>query len=63
MLGIKQAQEYRGPDLRAERVRRGLRGVDVATRMGLSHQRISQVEQLWRVPQELVDRYLKALEA
>jgi hypothetical protein len=58
-------QEVRGPDLRAERVRRGLRGADVAERMRppVSHQRIYQIESLWRVPREMVDRYLKALEA
>ena len=59
MLGT--TQEVRGPDLRAERVRRGLRGADVAERMQLSHQRIYQIEQLWRVPRETAERYLKAL--
>ena len=61
MHGALQEQ-LRGPDLKAERVRRGLRGADVAVRMGYSHQRIYQIEQLWRVPPELAARYLAALE-
>lgn len=60
MLGM--AQEVKGPDLRAERVRRGLRGADVAERMQLSHQRIYQIEQLWRVPREIAERYLRAID-
>jgi DNA-binding transcriptional regulator YiaG len=56
-------QGVSGLDLRVERVKRELRGVDVAARMGVSHQRVYQLEQMRRVPPELAERYLKALEA
>ncbi len=52
-----------GRDLAAERVRRSLRARDVAERMGVSRQRVTNVEQLHRVPSRLAARYLEALEA
>ncbi len=56
------AQEVSGLDLRVERIRHELRGADVAARMGISHQRVYQLEQMRRVPRELAERYLRALE-
>jgi transcriptional regulator with XRE-family HTH domain len=52
-----------GRDLAAERVRRNLRAADVAARMGVSRQRITNIEQLHRVRPQLAERYLKALES
>lgn len=52
-----------GRDLAAERVRSSLRAADVAERMAVSRQRISNIEQLHRVPTALGERYLRALAA
>ncbi|HAL28098.1 MAG TPA: hypothetical protein DCP25_15365 [Chloroflexi bacterium] len=52
-----------GRDLAAERVRSSLRAADVAERMGVSRQRITNIEQLHRVPPALRERYLRALAA
>src|SRR5206468_1909972 len=60
MIGTTQAVS--GLDLRVERVKRELRGIDVALRMGLSSQRVYQIEQMRRVPPELVTRYMDALD-
>lgn len=51
-----------GRDLAAERVRRSVRAVELAARLKVSRQRISNIEQLHRVRPELVERYLSALE-
>lgn len=45
----------------AERVRRSLRAADVAARMGVSRQRVSNIEQLHRVTPALARRYMDAL--
>lgn len=50
-----------GRDLRAERVRRGLRAEDVAQLMGVSRSRVSLIEALLAVPSRSVDRYVSAL--
>jgi len=52
-----------GRDLAAERARASLRAADVAERMGVSRQRITNIEQLHRVPIALGERYLSALAA
>lgn len=54
---------FAGADLRAERARRGLRGIDIAWRLGVSRSRISHVEQLARVPAGFAARYLAVLDA
>lgn len=52
-----------GRDLAAERVRKSLRAVDVAERMGVSRQRVTNIEQLHRVPAATAERYLQSLAA
>lgn len=54
---------FTGRDLMAERVRLSLRAADVAHRMGVSRQRVTNIEQLHRVHPALAERYLRALEA
>ena len=54
-------EPLRGPDLKAERVRRGLRAADVAARLGVGTRRVSTVENQWRPPASFVRRYLAAL--
>ena len=50
-----------GFDLKAERVRHGLRAFDVAVRLGVSRVRVTNIEALHRVRPGLADRYLAAL--
>ena len=59
----RTAQAVSGLDLRVERVRHEKRGADVARGMGVSPQRIYQLEGMRRVPEHLVDRYMRALVA
>ena len=51
-----------GLDLRIARVRARLRAVEIAARMGVSKQRVSNIEALDVVPDQLAARYLAALE-
>ena len=53
--------QFRGPDLRAERVRRGLTQADLAERLGVNRTRISAIEGAWRPPTTIIRRYLAAL--
>lgn len=53
---------WRGRDLAAERVRRGLLQRDMAARLGVSPRRIGTIEAAWRPSVEAVGRYLGALE-
>ena len=55
--------QYRGPDLRAERVRRGLTQADIAERLGVSRTRVTAIEAAWRPPTTIIRRYLAALGA
>lgn len=50
-----------GPDLVAERLRLGLRAYQVARHMGVTPQRVSELERLYRVPPRAVYRYIRAL--
>jgi transcriptional regulator with XRE-family HTH domain len=52
---------WTGLDLKAQRVRRGLRAADVAAAIGLSRQRISQIEAAARPSHRDIDRYWIAL--
>ncbi len=52
-----------GPDLAGERVRYRLRAADVAQRMGVSRQRVTNIEQLHRVSAVIADRYMRAVKA
>lgn len=56
-----KATHIAGPDLAAARVRQGVRAVQVARHIGMSRQRVSQIEHLWRVPRDVADRYLRAV--
>lgn len=60
---MQSATSMRGWDLRAERVRRGLRQQDVANRLGVSVRRVSNVEAMLRTPPSFTARYLSVLEA
>ncbi len=62
---VHSRRAWSGRDLAAERVRRGLRMVDVAERIQpkVGKSRISAIERLWRVRPELAERYLRALSA
>lgn len=51
-----------GRDLAAERVRHGLRAIDVAARLGVSRSRVAALEREWRVSSEMARRYLDALD-
>jgi transcriptional regulator with XRE-family HTH domain len=53
---------WRGRDLAAERVRRGLLQRDVAARLGISPRRIGTIEAAWRPSAEAVARYLGTLD-
>ena len=53
---------WRGRDLAAERVRRGLRQRDVADRMGVTARRIGTIEAAWRPSIGAVERYLTVLD-
>ncbi|MGO9179317.1 MAG: helix-turn-helix domain-containing protein [Candidatus Limnocylindrales bacterium] len=53
---------WRGRDLAAERVRRGLLQRDIAARLGVSRRRIGAIETAWRPSAAAVQRYLGALE-
>lgn len=60
---LAQAQRpINGRDLAAERVRRSLRAADVAALLGVSRQRVTNIEQMHRVPEALADRYLRSLD-
>ena len=52
---------YAGIDLKVMRVRRGARLCDVAAGMGVSHQRVAQIESYARPSPAAVARYLEAL--
>lgn len=52
-----------GRDLAAERVRHGLRAIDVAARLGVSRSRVAALEREWRVSTKMARRYLDALGA
>lgn len=62
-MAIAVQRNLSGRDLAVERVRRSLRALDVAERMGVSRQRVTNIEQLHRVPEGLAARYLGALKA
>jgi transcriptional regulator with XRE-family HTH domain len=52
-----------GPDLRNERLRRGMTQVRLAARMGVTPPRLSHVENAVRVTPRYVARYLSALDS
>ena len=52
-----------GIDLKTARLRRGVRAMDVASRMGVSKQRVSQMEGAAFPTYAAIRRYLAALEA
>jgi transcriptional regulator with XRE-family HTH domain len=52
-----------GRDLAADRVRLGLRQIDVAAEMGISQSRLSRIELDWKVTETMADRYYAALQA
>lgn len=52
-----------GPELASERSRRGVRAYELAGHLGVSAQRISEIERLYRVPDRQVHRYFAALSA
>lgn len=54
-------RQLTGFDLKAERVRVGLRAADVARLLEVSRPRITAIESLHRVRPELAKRYLDAL--
>lgn len=53
---------FTGRDLAAERVRAGLRQRDLAQHLGVSRERIAQVEHLLRPTRDWVGRYLRAVQ-
>jgi transcriptional regulator with XRE-family HTH domain len=53
---------WRGRDLAAERVRRGLLQRDIATRLGVTPRRIASIEATWHPSAAAAQRYLQALE-
>ena len=53
---------WRGRDLAAERVRRGLLQRDVASRLGVTARRIASIEAAWRPAPTAVARYLAVLD-
>lgn len=62
MVSPVQAQpRTTGGDLRAARVRRGLRAVDLALAVHLSRERICQIERTQFPRQHDIDRYFRAL--
>lgn len=50
-----------GTDLKVMRVRSGVRLRDVAAGMGVSHQRVAQIESYARPSSSAIDRYIDAL--
>lgn len=50
-----------GRHLAADRVRLGLRQIDVAAAMGISQSRLSRIELDWKVTETMADRYYAAL--
>lgn len=58
-----RARWLSGRDLAAERVRRGLRALDVAAAMNVSRQRITNIEASQSVRPELARRYTRALKS
>lgn len=50
-----------GLDLKAERVRRGLRQADLAQLLGVSRRRVATIEGQHKVPPALANRYFGAL--
>lgn len=60
-IATMRQKQLTGRDLAAERVRLSLRALDVGERMGVSRQRVTNIEQLHHVPDRLVARYLEAL--
>jgi hypothetical protein len=53
---------WRGRDLAAERVRRGLLQRDIAGRLGVTARRIGSLEAAWRPSPTAVARYLAVLD-
>ncbi len=53
---------WRGRDLAAERVRRGLRQRDIAARLGVTARRVGSIEAAWRPSRTAVARYLAVLD-
>jgi hypothetical protein len=53
---------WRGRDLAAERVRRGLLERDIAERLGVTARRIGSLEAAWRPSPTAVARYLAVLD-
>jgi hypothetical protein len=53
---------WRGRDLAAERVRRGLLQRDIAGRLGVTARRIGSIEAAWRPSPTAVARYLAILD-
>lgn len=59
---MKLERSLTGPDLAAERIRRGIFARDVAARMGLSAPSLSTLEHRFRVSDDSAERYLAALQ-
>jgi transcriptional regulator with XRE-family HTH domain len=57
------ADPMTGLDLRIARLRAGISQKELARRLGVYPQRVSEAEQRLRVAPKFVDRYLAALEA
>ena len=55
------ATETQGLDLRAARVRRGISALQLATQLGVSGERVRQVERQSRPSEHDVARYVSAL--
>jgi hypothetical protein len=53
---------WRGRDLAAERVRRGLLQRDVAARLGVTARRVGSLEAAWRPSPAAVARYVAVLD-
>ncbi len=60
---ITNRPQFRGPDLKAERVRRGLTQNDIAERLGVTRTRVTAIEGAWRPAATIVHRYLAVLGA
>lgn len=54
---------YTGLDLKVLRIRSHVEGRAVAAQMGVNRSRVSAIEALARPSDQIVERYLKALEA
>jgi transcriptional regulator with XRE-family HTH domain len=58
---VTQTASFTGRDLAAERVRADLRQRDLALRLGISRQRINQIERSARPSRLAIERYLWAV--